>query len=673
MKKIATLLILFLAPLLLQAQVREDYKALGDNAFAKKDYYDASVYYQKALRDVELNDNERDPYLGAHKHKKKLQSYDQTYLEFQLAESYRLFENYVNACPWYYKVLTHPDAVKYPHARLWYGVCLRATQNFDESIKQLEEFLAGNHSDRKYDELARKEIADCRFARKEYLFPKPIAVTKFKGNWNSDGSNYALSKVGKNGFWLTSSRYTSAQNSKKRQPHLNRLYFADKNSIGDADLREVAFKNNPLNANKEAEWGTPALDPTGKHLYFTYWFKQGNKIFHEIYKSEREANGEWNTPKKLNIHVNVEGFNAIQPFVTADGKHLYFASNKPGTAGGYDLWLGDLDDNGNPLSSINLGNTINTKMDEQAPYYNVLEKKLIYSSKGFTGLGGFDFMESKGERGKWTMPVNMGFPMNSAKDDLYFSPDPEQPDLVFISSDRQSDCCLELYTVKNSIATPTYLVSGLVLNCDQQKPLEGAKVTLTDSLSKQTIKEVITDADGKYKFEISAKKLYRLVVEKENYFSKRFSAKTVIDRHVDTLSNPEICLKPFVVGKPIVLNNIFYDYNKANLRPLSKVTLDTLVNIMKDNPQIKIELSAHTDGIGGNQYNLKLSQARAQSCVDYLVMMGISAEKVTAKGYGKTRPVAPDKLPNGKDNPAGRQLNRRTEFTVLKNVELAAQ
>ncbi len=673
MKKSATLLILFLAPVFLHAQAITDYKVLGDKAFAEKDYYAASVYYQKATHDVELNGNESDPYLTTNKRNKKTRTYDQTYLEFQLAESYRLFENYVNASPWYFKVLAQPDATKYPNTRLWYGVCLRATQNFDESIKQLEQFLASNHPDKKLDELANKEIANCRFAKKEYQSPKPIEVTKFKGNWNSDGSNYSLSKTGKNDYWLTSSRYTSPPNTKKMPPHLNRIFYADKNSTGDADLKQVQFKDNPLLANKEAEWGTPALDPTGKRLYFTYWFKQGNKTFHAIYKSEKSGNDGWGAPQKLNINVNVEGFNAIQPFVTQDGKQLYFASNKPGTTGGYDLWMSDLDDNGNPVSSINLGHKINTAMDEQAPYYNTLQKKLIYSSKGFTGLGGFDFMESLGETGKWTTPINMGFPMNSAKDDLYFSPDPNQPDFAYISSDRQSDCCLELYTVKNSIIAPTYLVSGLVLDCDQQKPLEGAKVTLMDSLSKQSIKEMMTDAAGKYKFELPTKKLYRLIVEKENYFSKRSPAKIGIDHHTDSLTNPEICLKPFVIGKPIVLKDIFYDYNKANLRQLSKVILDTLVNIMKDNPQIKIELSAHTDGIGGSLYNLKLSQARAQSCVDYLVAMGIPSEKVIAKGYGKTRPVAPNKLPNGKDNPAGRQLNRRTEFTVLQNVNLAAK
>jgi outer membrane protein OmpA-like peptidoglycan-associated protein len=134
----------------------------------------------------------------------------------------------------------------------------------------------------------------------------------------------------------------------------------------------------------------------------------------------------------------------------------------------------------------------------------------------------------------------------------------------------------------------------------------------------------------------------------------------------DTLYNAEICLQAFEKDKPIVINNILYDFNKATLRPESKTVLNGLVTIMKDNPKLIIRLGAHTDSIGSVKYNIKLSQARAQSCVDYIISQGITSERIYAKGYGKSMPVAPNSLPNGKDNPEGRQLNRRTEFTVVK-------
>lgn len=659
MKKIATFLILFLAPFFLEAQqLVTNYKDLGDKSFTNKDYYAASVYYQKAINE-EQNGNEDKPYQGHNTKLKKAKIYSKANLYYQLAESFRLYRNYVNAGPWYYKLLEQPEAIQYPLARLWYGVCLRATQQFDESIKQLDLFLASNHADKSYDEHAKKEIANCNFAKKQYEFPKAITITKMPGNWNSDGSNYSLSQKGNNEYWLTSSRYTTIENRKKNRPHLNRIFFAAKNSSDSASLKEIQFNNSPF--EKEGEWGTPALDPTGKHLYFTYWFKKGKEIFHAIYQSVNAGNNQWSVPEKLNINVNVEGFNAIQPFVTQDGKQLYFASNKPGSIGGYDLWVSELDDSGNPLPSVNLGNAINTSSDEQAPYYNVQQKKLIYSSKGFIGLGGFDFMESLGTPGKWAKPENMGYPMNSAKDDLYYAVDPEEPSVAYISSDRQSECCLELFTVKSS----TFIISGLVEDCDLLKPLYGATVTLVNLQTKQNIKQVTTGLTGKYKFEVEGKQSYRLRIEKNTFFTKVITVTPVMDSRADTLINNEACLRPFKVGKPIVLKDIFFDYKKADLRAQSKIQLDTLSSIMKDNPDIRIELSAHTDSIGSNSYNLKLSQARAQSCVDYLIQTGIKTERIFAKGYGETKPVAPNTLPNGKDNPAGRQLNRRTEFTVL--------
>lgn len=158
-------------------------------------------------------------------------------------------------------------------------------------------------------------------------------------------------------------------------------------------------------------------------MYLTRWYKAGDKTIHFIYLSKWQ-NNTWSEPVKLNINVNAEGFNSIQPFVTPDGKHLFFSSNKPGGRGGDDIWMSDLDADGNPTSSINLGSTINTPMDEQAPYYNVLKKKLTYSSKGFTGLGGFDFFESWYDGEKWSQPINMGYPCISCSRWKIF---PEKP------------------------------------------------------------------------------------------------------------------------------------------------------------------------------------------------------------------------------------------------------
>ena len=397
-------------------------------------------------------------------------------------------------------------------------------------------------------------------------------------------------------------------------------------------------------------------------MYLTKWYKTGPKIIHAIYISRLSETTGWGDPVKLNENINVDGFQSIQPFITADGKRLFFVSTKPGGVGGDDIWVSDLDADGLPVNSRNLGPTVNTPQDEEAPYYDLVEKKLIYSSKGFVGLGGFDFYVTYENMGQWTTPKNMGYPTNSAKDDLYYLPDNQSRKKAYISSDRESDCCLNLFTVTDR----NYYLKGILTDCDSHIALPGVKVSLVDSLTKETISQQQTAADGVYSFDITNKRPYSMVLEKKGYFTKIIPVPTTGKMNADTLINPDICLQAFVVNKPIVIKNVLYDFGKSTLRPESEQVLDEVVKILVDNPAIKIELSAHTDSVGSDAYNLKLSQDRAQSCVDYMISKGIADNRIFAKGYGKSRPIAPNSLPNGKDNPDGRQLNRRTEFTVLK-------
>jgi outer membrane protein OmpA-like peptidoglycan-associated protein len=649
----AIIITIFLSAITLTCfgQYGKDFRNLGDRAFADKDYYEAAFYYRKVAEGMHLLQNKEVPFQTMNKAPKKDKPSDATYVSYRLAESYRLYENYIEAEGWYKKTIDAPDMATYPLARLWHGVCLRAIQRFDDAITELQQFNAGYDKSDENKVIANKEIANCTFAKEQYKYPQLLEVVKLKGDWNSDGSDYALLQTGDN-FMFTSSRF--AKDDKK---HINRIYTA--NAAGGLKPQVITLKDN--DAKKDAEYGTPSLTPDGKRMYLTRWYKEGSKVYHSIYFTQKQ-DSTWQPLHKLDNNVNADGYNAIQPFITADGKKLFFVSNKPGGFGGDDIWVSDLGDDGEATNAVNLGSTINTDRDEQAPYYNADEKKLIYSSKGFTGLGGFDFFESKGDIGNWSTPVNMGYPMNSAKDDLYFIPDNKDTNKWYISSDRESDCCLNLFEVHNK----SFILAGIVTDCETRKPLAGVKVSFVDSLAKQTLKELTTGADAKYVFKVTSKRPYNLKLEKTGYFTKVLPIPASGQMGNDTLYNAEICLQAFEKDKPIVINNILYDFNKATLRPESKTVLNSLVTIMKDNPKIIVRLGAHTDSIGSVKYNIKLSQARAQSCVDYIISQGITSERIYAKGYGKSMPVAPNSLPNGKDNPEGRQLNRRTEFTVVK-------
>lgn len=656
MKKLIILLsvILLAAPGALFAQYKSDFKEQGDKSYNNKDYYEAAYYYKKAADGMQLNPTEVLPFQSTGVKKSVDKVPEQIYVAFQLAESYRGYENYLEAEGWYFRVLNANYESKYPLARYWYGVCLRANQHFDEALTQLNQFTTNYKGDRKYIDQANKEIENCRFAKEQYKYPLLADVSKMKGDWNSDGSNYALqARDGRS--WFTSSRML--KEDKKR---VNRVYEFAPGNIAKPEI--VQFDGE---SKKDVEYGTPAFTPDGSRMYLTRWYKDGSKTIHAIYFSNKKGQ-TWGSLIKLNANVNADSFSAIQPFVAGGGKKLYFVSNKSGGLGGYDIWVADLGADGQPTNSTNLGSNVNTSADEQGPYYSDAEKRLVYSSKGMVGLGGFDLYESNYNGVEWTKPHNLGFPVNSAKDDLYYYPDKNDPKKFYLSSDRESDCCLDLFTATDK----RFILAGLVLDCDSHKPLAGAKVTFQDSISKSTLKEQVLGADGKYAFHVTTKRPYNLVIEKSGYFTKVLPiVQKGAKMRGDTLFNPDLCLQPFVVNKPIVIKNILYDFNMATLRPESKTTLDELVKIMKDNPKIKVELSSHTDSIGSDAYNIDLSQRRAQSCVDYIIASGVETTRIFAKGYGKSKPIAPNSLPNGKDNPDGRQLNRRTEFTVLKVEE----
>jgi OOP family OmpA-OmpF porin len=622
-------------------------KDLADKAFENKNYYEAASYYKKLVTGKHGQQMAVPFYSNGKTTKKQIQA-EHLLIYYQLAESYRLYQDFTDAAEWYGKVLKENQDSDYPLAGLWYGVCLRANQQFDDAIKQLQLFISSYKGSKDFMDLAKRELANCLFAKEQYQHPAPVVVTKMDGKWNADAGDYAFVQ-NKESYWFTSSRL--AVPNKK---HLNHIY-----TVASKDSSPVIVNYKLDNDEKDVEYGTPSLDASCRHLYLTRWYKDDDKTVLEIYCSVFE-NNKWSDLQKLNNKVNADGYNALQPYVTPDGKRLFFASDKPGGQGGYDIWVSELDDAGSPINAVNAGKSVNSPLDEESPYYDVASLRLVYASKGFVGLGGFDLFESYLNNGQWSVPANLGYPINSSKDDLYYTSSPADPGTFYISSDRLSQCCLNLFQGKYKKS----FIEGLVIDCSTMQALPGVKVSLIDSATKKTLNQLETGPDAKYKFEAEPKHPYKLVFEKNGYFTK--TVPVLIKPRIDTLVNPNVCLQDYKIDKPITIKNILYDFNKADLRPESKIALDALVVTMQDNPNIKIELASHTDSIGKEAYNLKLSQQRAQSCVDYIISKGVSKDRIVAKGYGKSRPLMPNSLPDGKDNPEGRQLNRRTEFTVKR-------
>lgn len=630
------------------AQTRT-YLDAADKAFANKDYYTAAYYYSKTLKGDSVSAHSTVPYFSIRE--QKLNTQEVANVTYQLAECYRLYHNFIMAQPNYEQV-AQSNGSDYPLARLWYAVCLRTNGHVDEAVKQVTLFITENKDNRTNEALGERELANCRFAEAQLKRPTATKATKMAEGLNGTAGDYALS-INNNTYWFTSSRTVNANGNE-----VNQIYRA--NGGNPSTVSRVYFDNSLGN---DVQYGTPSLDSTGTRMYLTVWYTQDGQRLAQIYLSKFDG-VKWTDPQKLGNMVNYGSYNAMQPFVTADGKRLFYASDKPGGLGGTDIWVSDLDKQGQPLNANNMGSSVNTPDDEQAPFYSERDRRLVYSSKGFTGMGGFDLFESFYKNDEWTTAVNLGAPFNSVKDDLYYYQDRHNADKVFFSSDRETDCCLNLFEVQ-TLSELSF--SGVVIDCASSSPLSNVKITLIDSLSKQTVSVINTTNRGRYTFKVVTNHPYILRLEKPSYFTKVMSIPGIKTSKSDTLFNPTICAFEYHINKPIIIQNILYDFNKATLRPESKTILDGLVEMLVDNPRIKIELSSHTDNMGPDWFNKKLSLARAQSCVDYVISKGIDKSRIIAKGYGASEPIAPNKLPDGRDNPAGRQLNRRTEFKVLKD------
>ncbi len=648
------------------AQMGSNSKRIADVYFLNKEYYAAAEYYKKMLQISPDSVGFVVPYGFEQKIKETSpRKDDYEYAVYQLATSLRLYKNFRDAEKWY-AVSNHFSNPKYAQSEFWYGECLRANLRYEEAIKAFESFIGRYKVNDDCLPKAKLEIASCRYALYEMKYPRMFKIARLGNNINQAGSNYAPA-ISNSQFYFTSSRPVAVDGKnqvleggkvkvvRKETPYINTIY-----EVENTDLNAEKVNIQKINIDlKKMETAAPTLHPSGNMMFLTAWAANKEDQKRNVYISKKEG-GNWSSPTALGGEVNVVGFNSMQPSVTRDGKYLIFSSDRPGGIGGYDLWYAVLRADGTVGNAINMGKKINTLEDEQAAYYLPSSQKLIFSSNGKVGLGGFDFYETVGDFVEWTEPVNMGYPFNSAKDDIYFAALDDNGKEAYISSDRESVCCLEVFHVTREYLT----VQGSLIDCVTKKPLAGATITAVGTnIPEQTTQ---TDMNGSYTFQVGSNRDLQIHAMKDKYFAKNISYSYTQLVNADTLLSTEFCLEPMVINKPIVLENILYEFDSAELTDSSKITLDTLYQIMIDNPNIEIELSAHTDNIGTEVYNMELSDKRAKSCVDYLMSKGIVPERMTSKGYGFSKPIAPNKLSNGKDNPDGRALNRRTEFKVTK-------
>jgi OmpA-OmpF porin, OOP family len=661
MKKILMTVAIVMGCSSLHAQFTYDYLKAADNYFQKNDFYSAAQYYEKYLG---VNGNDKspgyNPYVVQTSSKKSTApATTKEQAIYKLAVSYHKLNYHVKAEPAFEAAL-NLDKTQFPLVRYQYAVTLRALGKFAEAEAAFQQFLAEYGGSDLNTEAAKKEILNLKFIQSE-LNKRDLnlyKVDKVSSEINAGGANYAPVWLDASTLVFTSTR---PEGTGDNTDHTNRLYQVTMSEGVPAGLTTVSIPT-----EKNIHQGVATFSPDGNTMFLTKWTSEGDgKKNSSVYRSTRSGSS-WTNPE-LVAGLNQSGSSSMQPCVMPDGKHIIFSSDRAGGQGAFDLWMGDMNTDGSVSNIVNLGNSINTAFDEQAPSYHAASSTLVFSTNGRVGMGGFDIFYTTSKMGNWSDPVNFGYPVNSVKDDLYFTSRGNAKNIladVLLSSDRNADCCLETYTLKKD--RPLRQISGIVTDCETNQPLTGATVNIVDISTNGTVTSITTSADGSYSFTLEDFRPLKAFAANAGYHPNSLEFNGPSDEESIVLSNPAICLRKIPeVGQTEVMENIYYEFDKAVLLDESFSSLDKLADMLNANPTVRIEIGGHTDSKGNDDYNQKLSEARAKSVVDYLIGKGIDASRLTAVGYGEKFPVAPNTNDDGSDNPEGRQKNRRTEFKVL--------
>ncbi|HRF99789.1 MAG TPA: OmpA family protein [Bacteroidia bacterium] len=558
---------------------------------------------------------------------------------------------------------------------------------WDDAIKYYQMYLTLLNADAKANAIAiedvNKKIGECKIGKAEVANPQRIFVDNLGPNINTSYPEYSAFISADESMMVLTARRENSTGGKLDEG--DNWPFEDLYQSFKVNGKWTPVQNFGPLVNSPEHDATSGLSSDGTTMFI---FKYKEKDGGDIYVSNLVGN-TWSKPEHMNKNINSK-WHESSVSLSYDAKRLYFISDREGGLGAGDIYYSDKDVKGEWGPAVNIGPSLNTKYGEEGVFIHPDGKTIYFSSKGHKNMGGYDIFKSTFENGKWSEPQNLGYPINGPDDDVFFVISGSGNHGYFASSKQGGYGDKDIYKITflgpekppvvmnednllASVAAPVSefkaekivssgpkmtILKGVISDSKTYKLLEAAVELIDNSLNEVIATFKSNSTTGKYLVSLPSGKNYGIAVKKDGYLfhSENFDLKASEEfQEVEK----DIALKPIEVGQSIILKNIFFDFDKATIRPESTNELDRLIKLLTENPTLKIELGSHTDSKGSDEYNQKLSQSRSQSVVTYLIGKGIATDRLVAKGYGETVPVATN------DTEAGRQENRRTEFKIL--------
>lgn len=547
------------------------------------------------------------------------------------------------------------DAIFFPPAYYFLGNLYFKIGKYKESLIQYEKFLKINEISKGQKELAFAGAARSLFALKQVENPGKYWPENVGKPINTPSDEYInFINEFQNQMFLTR-KNQEFENQSGNSYYSESLYTStiEKNAWKDPQLLNLSWKQG-------LDLGGLSLSVDGRKMYFTGCNWPENFGSCDIFFSFKKGIS-WQSPVNAGAEINSQWWDS-QPYLSADGRTLYFASKRAGGKGGSDIWKSVRLKTGKWSSPINLGDSINTVKDEMAPYIHPDGKTMYFSSNGWPGMGGFDlFISQKNETGQWSAAENLGYPLNSNKDEINIFIGIDGENAWYSSNKEGGEGGFDIYKIKiadNIKPNPVFFVKGIVADKESGKALQ-ANVELTDLLTGVIVDSVSSDIEnGEFLMVLHPGNDYAFNINSPAYlfYSENFNLKDSLNDRFVEKKFELILIKQ---GNSIILNNIFFEFNSSELLESSQPELGNLAELLIKNENLRIEINGHTDNIGDDAYNIQLSTDRARAVYSYLIDRGIDPSRLKYSGYGSAKPL------DTNETETGRAKNRRTEIVIL--------